>query len=109
MSNPLPLFLFCADPLRPRTPDEAYQPEIAAVRRAGAPYALISYEALMDETDAARAVRFVPEQPTPTLGIYRGWMLRPERYAQLYDALAARGITLVNDPAAYIHCHYLPE
>src|SRR5579859_5049436 len=103
------LFLFCADPLHSRLPDEAYLPEVAAVERAGAPHALISYETLVDDGDAERAVRFVPEQPAPALGIYRGWMLRPARYAQLYEALSSRGITLVNDPAAYIHCHYLPE
>ena len=36
-------------------------------------------------------------------------MLQPEQYAQLYQALATRGIQLINDPAAYLHCHYLPE
>lgn len=109
MTHSQPIILFCADPLHPRSPDEVYSVEVEAVRRVEAPYALISYEALVNEHDAARAVLPVLEQPTPTVGIYRGWMLRPEQYRELYDALAERNITLINDPVAYIHCHYLPE
>ena len=43
------------------------------------------------------------------MSVYRGWMLRPSQYRLLYEALAAKGIRLINDPVAYQHCHYLPE
>jgi hypothetical protein len=36
-------------------------------------------------------------------------MLRPEDYAAMYEALAARGLHLINTPDEYRHCHYLPE
>jgi hypothetical protein len=36
-------------------------------------------------------------------------MLQPAQYAQLYHALVALGVRLINDPAAYLHCHFLPE
>lgn len=36
-------------------------------------------------------------------------MVRPSEYQALYDALLARGIELINSPAAYRACHYLPE
>lgn len=36
-------------------------------------------------------------------------MLRTTQFAMLSDALAARGVLLINDPTAYRHCHYLPE
>ena len=101
--------IYCSDPLRPREPDSAYREEIAAAEAVGLAYALVSYEALMDDGDAVAAVRRVPEQSAPVMGVYRGWMLRPEQYARLYDALAARGVLLINDPAAYRHCHELPE
>jgi hypothetical protein len=56
-----------------------------------------------------RAVRRLPPQPDPGLGVYRGWMLTPDQYRLLYEALGAKGLRLLNDPAAYQHCHYLPE
>ena len=103
------LLIYCADPLQPRQPDSAYAEEAAAAEAVGLAYALISYEALVDDGDAEAAVRRIPEQSPPVTAIYRGWMLRPEQYVRLYDALAARGVLLINDPAAYRHCHYLPE
>ncbi|HYF61682.1 MAG TPA: ATP-grasp domain-containing protein, partial [Herpetosiphonaceae bacterium] len=33
----------------------------------------------------------------------------PEQYGRLYAALLRKGWRLINDPAAYRHCHYLPE
>jgi hypothetical protein len=36
-------------------------------------------------------------------------MLRSEQYASLYAALLDRNVRLINDPAAYRHCHELPE
>jgi hypothetical protein len=35
-------------------------------------------------------------------------MLRTEHYAQFYEVLASRGVTLINNPAAYQLCHELP-
>ncbi len=99
--------LFCSDPLAPREVDPAYAAEAEAASRAGTPFALVDYEALVDEGDAARAVRKVGK--AEGLAIYRGWMLTPERYGDLYDALARRGVRLINAPEAYRHAHYLPE
>jgi hypothetical protein len=36
-------------------------------------------------------------------------MLKPHTYAQLSAALAEKGLSLINTPVAYTHCHYLPE
>jgi hypothetical protein len=36
-------------------------------------------------------------------------MMTPQQYGLLYDALQRKGIQLINDPAAYQHCHYLPS
>jgi hypothetical protein len=101
--------IFCNDPLKPRQPDEAYLAEVNAVKALGLDYALVSYEALVSEHDSAKAVRRVPDEAQPQLGLYRGWMLRPAQYAELYPALADKGIRLINSPSAYTHCHYLPE
>lgn len=101
--------IFCADPLAPRSVDAGFADEARAARAAGLEYHLISYEQLVHAHDAEAAVRRVPTAAAPTLALYRGWMLRPAAYQALYDALQARGITLINDPAAYRTCHYLPE
>jgi hypothetical protein len=36
-------------------------------------------------------------------------MVTVEQYARFYQALATRGVLLVNTPDAYRHCHHLPE
>jgi ATP-grasp domain-containing protein len=103
------LVIFCEDPLRAGTPDQAFEAEAQMVQSLGIDHGLIGYEALVNERRPARAVRRLAGAEPPRDAIYRGWMLRPSEYAALYDALMAKGIRLLNSPAAYIHCHYLPE
>ena len=104
--------IYCADPLHQRQPDPDYAAEMMAAQAVDARCDLINFEALTLDGDADRAVQRIapadnPDQPM--LALYRGWMLRPAQYAQLYAALLARGLRLINDPAAYRHTHYLPE
>src|SRR5919199_4914279 len=101
--------IFCADPLQMRTPDPAFAAEVAAAETVGLEYALVNYEAFVNDQDPVRAVQRVPVQPSMDLGVYRGWMLTPADYQQLYAGLAARGVQLINDPIAYRHGQYLPE
>jgi ATP-grasp domain, R2K clade family 3 len=101
--------IFCSNPLAPRAVDDAYTDEAQAALDSGLEYHLISYEQLAHEHDAAVAVRRVPVAAAPELAIYRGWMVRPSEYQALYDALLACGLELINSPAAYRICHYLPE
>jgi hypothetical protein len=103
------IIVFCSDPLNERAPDSVYEAEVSAAKEAGFVHALVSYEALVYERNPERAVRRVEQRdPSPVLGIYRGWMLTPPLYEELYGALERKGIRLINDPAAYEHCHYLP-
>ncbi len=99
--------LFCSDPLDIGAVDPSYAAEAAAATRAGIAVSRVDYEALVDEGDPRRAVRKV--QAAEDVGVYRGWMLRPERYRELFDALAGKGLRLINTPEAYVHCHHLPE
>jgi hypothetical protein len=101
--------IFCADPLAHRAVDDAYTDEAQAAMASGLEYHLIYYEQLVHEHDAAAAVRRVPRAEAPELAIFRGWMMRPSDYQALYDALRVRGLELINSPAAYCTCHYLPE
>ena len=103
------IVIFCADPMQARQPDPSYAGEAAAVMAQGLPSALLDYEALTDQHDAVRAVRRMAAQPAETIGVYRGWMITPPVYAQLFAALLAHNIRLINDSEAYQHCHYLPD
>ena len=101
--------LFCSDPLDPRRTDQAFADEADAAERLGIQAALIDFDMLVNEQNAAAGVRRISRRSELATGIYRGWMLKPPAYAALYDALAAKNIQLINDPAAYRHCHHLPE
>ena len=101
--------IFCSDYWNPRSVDPAYAAEAKAVEELRIPYSLIDFETLVEQRNAARAVRRVEQAAFTETAIYRGWMLRPEMYAHLYAALAEKGLALINTPAAYLHCHYLPE
>ena len=102
-------FLLCSDPFDSRKPDPAYENEVAAIEGLGLEYCLFSYEALVCDDNPAKALRGIAEQQKSELTIYRGWMLKPGEYKQLYDSMDDRNMRLVNDPEAYRHCHYLPE
>lgn len=101
--------VYCSDPLNPRQPDETYRAEVAAAERLGIPFALVDHDALARDNDPVKAVRRTAQQSELGLGLYRGWMLTPNQYRLMYDALDGRGVRLLNSPAAYRHCHLLPE
>ncbi|MCP4520778.1 MAG: ATP-grasp domain-containing protein [Cytophagales bacterium] len=69
---------------------------------------LISFEELL-EGNIAKALRFIPTVDNKEIAIYRGWMLTPFQYTQLYNGLLDRNIQLINNPDEYQHCHYLPD
>ncbi|MDQ2715765.1 MAG: ATP-grasp domain-containing protein [Chloroflexota bacterium] len=101
--------IFCSDYWNRTIPDAAYEAEAEAARRLRLNYSLINIEALIEQQNAARAVRNVDPAATEEVAVYRGWMLKPDAYERLYTALAGKGLLLINTPAAYMHCHYLPE
>lgn len=101
---------FPADPLRPRRIDPTYADEAAAADTLGLPWRLIRFEDLVEAGDAMAATRAVPPgRDADAPACWRGWMLRPDQYAALFDALRARGHRLIDDPAAYRQAHWLPE
>lgn len=102
------ILLLCADPLNPRRADPAFAAEAGAAARAGFTVALLAYERLAHDQDAAGALGQLPPRAAPEACLYRGWMLSVVQYAALYEALAARGYQLLQTPAAYRSCHELP-
>jgi hypothetical protein len=100
--------IFCQDPLNQKQVDTMYQAEAEAVKRLGLQYDLLNFEDLVAGS-LQTALRRVPSKDTLESAIYRGWMLKPFQYEYLYNALLERNIQLINTPAMYRHCHYLPQ
>lgn len=103
------IVVFCSDPLDERLPDSVYEAEVEAAQESGFDHALISFEPIVYEDNPNRATRRIDTVPGTALGVYRGWMMTPQQYGLLYDALQRKGIQLINDLPAYQHCHYLPS
>ncbi|MEV0881826.1 ATP-grasp domain-containing protein [Micromonospora echinofusca] len=99
------LLLVPADPLRPRHPDAHFAPEAHAARDAGVEVAVVDHDALARGGDVPRAVSRVTGEG---VAVYRGWMLRSERYAAFADALARRGVALRTTGEQYRRAHELP-
>ncbi|MBO3731994.1 ATP-grasp domain-containing protein [Glycomyces sp. NEAU-S30] len=97
--------LYCADMLRPRRPDEHYAAESALAADLGAVIALVDHDALT-RGEIAQAVARVPSGLG--MALYRGWMVTGGQYADLYGALAERGVELVTGPEQYRAAHELP-
>ncbi|MEU4381346.1 ATP-grasp domain-containing protein [Micromonospora echinofusca] len=99
------LLLVPADPLRPRHPDAHFAPEAHAARDDGVEVAVVDHDALARGDDVPRAVSRVTGEG---VAVYRGWMLRSERYAAFADALARRGVALRTTGEQYRRAHELP-
>lgn len=102
--NPLILFPSRAD--RHWNIDEDFYDEFNLAQVEKLDVALVNQTALL-KGDLEAALATVP--PDKGLAIYRGWMLKPKQYRALYDALALRGVALINTPEEYQNCHYLPD
>lgn len=95
-------FLFCNHPLYPHKVDEDYEEEYKSAKTDHT-CALFSYEEFLQGN-----LKLYGEGVSG-LTIYRGWMLKPELYKKLYEALEKRGIYLVNSPEEYASYHLLPD
>lgn len=100
--------LFCNDPLNPKKVDIDYLAEFEACKRLGFAVGLVDLEALINN-DINAAIKFVRETNSAEYSLYRGWMVRPDSYESMFNGLNHKNIQLINSPAAYRHCHYLPE
>jgi hypothetical protein len=104
---PAPYVIFCANPLDPRSVEPDFSLEFAGTREAGFSPILIDHDELdrrISPEAAVRKTRF----DAPGVGVYRGWMLRSEAYAALFNALFERGVLLLTSPEEYAACHHAP-
>ncbi|MFI6761859.1 ATP-grasp domain-containing protein [Micromonospora sp. NPDC050417] len=99
------ILLVPANPLRPRRPDDHFAAEADAARDAGIDVSVVDHDALTRADERERAVASVSGSGT---AVYRGWMLRSERYAPFAEMLAGRGVVLRTGGDQYRRAHELP-
>lgn len=97
------LLLYPADPLRPAQVDDDWREECDAAREAGFAVARFSVESFAEGRFSPRPA-LAPHTPV----LYRGWMLTPDRYADLARFVADAGAVMVTDAQRYRRCHHLP-
>ncbi|WP_442267311.1 ATP-grasp domain-containing protein [Tenacibaculum sp. ZS6-P6] len=100
--------IFCDAVFDSKTIEPDYEEEKNIAVDLGFNFSLISYEALV-ENELNTALKFVPNQEKIETAFYRGWMITPQQYENLYEGLLKKNIKLINDPESYKHCHYLPN
>jgi hypothetical protein len=103
------LILFPADSLERFQPERDFRHEVAAAQAAGFKTAIFDFDAFTRDEPLTLVLRRIPEAEIPRTAVYRGWMLSPEQYERLYEGLQAKNWHLLNTPAQYRRCHYLPE
>ena len=100
--------IFCDSGFSPKEVDYMYAEEFDSAKKNLFPVSLLSFEEIK-KGNIQLAIKRVRISEEIIEGIYRGWMLKPVQYQQLYDGLLEKNIKLVNSPAQYKFCHYLPE
>ncbi|OLR93205.1 hypothetical protein BJP25_17070 [Actinokineospora bangkokensis] len=99
------MILLPCDVLNPRRVDEHFAAEAEAARDAGLEVAHVDHDALQRGGGADDGVRRVRGEGE---AVYRGWMLRSERYAAFDEALRHRGVILRTTAEQYKQAHELP-
>ncbi|QNR22719.1 ATP-grasp domain-containing protein [Croceimicrobium hydrocarbonivorans] len=100
--------IFCNSFLDPKQVDPDFEAEWSAAQEAGFECLLISFEDLQ-EGNLLKALKRIMPASNEAIALYRGWMLKPFEYQDLYEGLLDKNIRLLNSPQQYKHCHYLPE
>lgn len=103
----MPYVVLCSDPLGSPGHDPAFSADASAASAAGLSTLLIDHDALVSGDMRTALKRARPAEPGSA--VYRGWMMRAEAYARLFEGLAARGVDLATPPDAYAACHHLPQ
>jgi hypothetical protein len=99
--------IFCSDPLNDKVVDMEYESEYKCALQLGLDVHLISLESVLDG-NLSKAVKRIPEFTLPETVIYRGWMMKPQNYERLFQALHNKNAVLINSPSEYVHGHYFP-
>ena len=100
------LVLYPSEYGKSRTVDRDYEFEKALTDKFGVYTALLNYDEFtcMGKSPKLTFLTDIPEEPVE--GIYRGWMLKPEQYEQLYEVCKLCNIKLINNVEEYKNAHW---
>ena len=104
-----PAILFCEDPLQKNKVDTDFAAEHIAAKENGFETLMFSYDDLVSDDSMHLATRRIGKANALTNVVYRGWMLTLAQYAALHNDLLSKNYRLINSPAEYRNCHYLPD
>lgn len=96
--------LFPSYPSAPDEPDAFFADEATAAREAGFNVGFVDVE-----LNLGGSVHFRRLPETDTHVIYRGWILRPDDYDRMSEALDSRGLPLLESPRAYRETYEFPR
>jgi len=102
------IVIYCDSVINNKIIDPDYKDEKETAINVGFDFALISFEELI-YGNVSGALNLVKASEKQQFAIYRGWMLTPVQYNNLFEGLLKKNILLINTPSEYKHCHYLPE
>ncbi len=97
-------FLFPSDYFKPQRVDSAYTEQCDRLQARGFSTSVISLENL-----SLGAAKIYPQPDPGEQLIYRGWMLSPDDYSLLVNAVRTTGADLWIDRDEYLSTHYLPN
>ena len=96
-------FIFPSDYFKSKQVDSDYLEQFECLQNRGFETLVISLEALNSGTS-----KIFPA-PSYSKLVYRGWMLTPENYLRLADAVSSAGADLWISVDEYLSNHYLPN
>ena len=97
--------LFPSDYFEPNKPDESFISEYRAALENHINVILLSYDTFLEDGKLQLKGNISTEYPV----IYRGWMLKPEKYAELFHKLLNMDLRLITSPQDYKRMHSFPE
>ncbi len=97
--------IYPTDTFNPKVVDEIYADEYITAQQMGLATSLFSFE----DFQADQRFRTRPAVEEAEEVLFRCWMMPPEDYQRLHDAVVAQGGVPVTKPHDYRLCHHLPE
>jgi ATP-grasp domain, R2K clade family 3 len=97
-------FLFPSDYFNSKKVDEAYLEQVNCLQNIGFETSVICLESL-----GSKSVKIFPMPELGSKLIYRGWMITPDDYLLLIDAVRNAGSEALISHDEYLATHYLPN